>query len=317
MNIIFFGTPEAALPSLEKLLASEHRIQLIVTQPDRPAGRGQKITPPPVKSLALKHGLPLIQPEKIRHDRAALELIRALSPDIIVVVAYGQILPGEIIYFPPFRSINVHFSLLPKYRGACPVAWAILNGEEKTGVTLFQLNEKMDEGDILTQKEVAIQPEENAGELEKRLAQLGAEVLLETLSSIDRITPVPQKHSLASYAPKINKSMGKIDWSWPAFKIDRLVRAFNPSPGAFTFFRGEIIKITKGMPLSEDIIKANPGEIIKISKEGLAVCCGDGLLYRIQRLKRENRQEKEAYEASLGLRIKPGDCFSENTVRLD
>lgn len=317
MKIIFFGTPEAALPSLEKLLSSKHRIQLIVTQPDKPAGRGQKLTPPPVKLFALRHGLPLIQPEKIRQDQAALELIRTLSPDIIVVVAYGQILPAEIIYFPLFRSINVHFSLLPKYRGACPVAWAILNGEEKTGVTIFQLNEKMDEGDILMQVEVDIKPGENAGELENRLAHIGAELLIETLSRIDHLTPVPQNHSLATYAPKINKNMGKIDWLWSADKIDRLVRAFNPSPGAFTFFRGETIKITKGVPLAEAVTKANPGEIIRITKEGLDVCCGNGLLYRIQRLKRENRQEMKAYEASLGLRVRAGDCFAEEIAKKD
>ncbi len=317
MNIIFFGTPEAALPSLEKLLYSEHKIQLIVTQPDRPAGRGQKLTPPPVKTFALKHGLSLIQPEKIRHDKAALELIHNLSPDIIVVVAYGQILPPEIIYFPPYGAINVHFSLLPKYRGACPVAWAILNGEEKTGVTIFQLNERMDEGDILTQKEVPIQPEENAGELERRLASIGAELLMETLSKIDQISPIPQNHFLATYAPKIDKIMGKIDWLWPARKIDCLVRAFNPSPGTFTFFRKEMIKITRGIPLAETSSRLNPGEIVKISPEGLDVCCGDGLLYRIQRLKRENRQEMRAYDASLGLRIKPGDGFGEDKFRKD
>ncbi|MCX7974891.1 MAG: methionyl-tRNA formyltransferase, partial [Candidatus Aminicenantes bacterium] len=215
MNIVFFGTPEAALPSLEKLLNSEHQIKLIVTQPDRPAGRGLKLTPPPVKEFALKNGLPFIQPEKIRKDQTALNLIRSIFPDIIVVVAYGQILPAEIIYFPPYRAINVHFSLLPKYRGACPVAWAILNGEEKTGITIFVLNEKMDEGDILAQVEVEIRPRENAGELENRLAQIGADLLIKTLSEIDKLTPKPQDHSQATYAPKLNKNMGQIDWSWP------------------------------------------------------------------------------------------------------
>jgi len=309
MNIVFFGTPEAALPSLEKLLASEHRIKLIVTQPDRPAGRGQKLTPPPVKKFALKHGLPFIQPEKIRKDQVALNLIRSSEPDIIVIVAYGQILPAEIIYFPPFRSINVHFSLLPKYRGACPVAWAILNGEEKTGVTIFQLNERMDEGDILTQIEVDIQPGENAGELESRLAQIGAELLLETLARIDQIKPVPQNHFLATYAPKIDKNMGQVDWAWPALKIDRHVRALNPSPGAYTFFRQEKIKIIRGSLLKETVSGPNPGQIVRISQEGLSICCGDSVLYRLEWLQRENRPQMRAYEVSLGLRLKPGDCF--------
>lgn len=309
MNIVFFGTPEAALPSLERLLASGHKIKLIVTQPDRPCGRGLKLTPPPVKKFALEHGLPFIQPEKIKKDQEALALIRSLSPDIIVVVAYGQILPAEIIFFPPYKAINVHFSLLPKYRGACPVAWAILNGEEKTGVTIFVLNERMDEGDILTQVEVEINPEENAGELENRLAQIGADLLVTTLANLDKLTPQPQDHSQATYAPKLDKNLGQIDWSWPAFKIDRYVRGLNPWPGTFTFFRGERIKIIRGRPLFDLATACKPGEIVRWSQEGIEVGCGDGYRYRLEVIQRENRREMNAYEAALGLRIKPGEAF--------
>ncbi len=309
MNIVFFGTPEAALPSLEKLISAGHSIKLVVTQPDRPSGRGQKTKPPPVKEWARQHKLPVIQPAKIRLDEAAQELIRACAPEIIVVVAYGQILPARIIYFPPFRSVNVHFSLLPLYRGACPVAWAILRGEKKTGVTIFQLNERMDEGDILSQREVPILPHETAQDLEKRLAIIGAELLVETLAKIDKITPVPQDHSKATYAPKIEKEMGRIDWNQSAEQVDRQRRAFTPWPGVFTYFQGELIKIHAGFPLEEASFSGKPGEIVKIAREGVDVGCGYNSLYRLVLLQRQNRRAIAAYEFSLGMRLKPGDIF--------
>jgi len=309
MNIVFFGTPEPALPSLEKLIAAGHSIKLVVTQPDRPAGRGQKVKPPPVKTLALRYQLPVIQPDKIRRDKQALDLIRSLSPDIIVVVAFGQLLPAELIYFPPFKAVNVHFSLLPKYRGACPVAWALLNGEEKTGVTIFQLNEKMDEGDILSQIEVPILPEENAEELERRLAVLGADLLLRTLDEINQITPRPQNHSLATYAPKIEKDQGRLDWTSPAARIDRQVRALYPWPGAFTYCRGELVKVHRGALRPTSNLIAKPGEIICISHEGVDVACGDHQVYRLEKLQRENRCQMGAYEFSLGMRLKPGELL--------
>ncbi len=309
MNIVFFGTPEPALPSLEKLIAAGHSIKLVVTQPDRPAGRGQKVKPPPVKSLAWRYQLPVIQPDKIRRDKQALDLIYSLSPDIIIVVAFGQLLPAELIYFPPFKAVNVHFSLLPKYRGACPVAWALLNGEEKTGVTIFQLNEKMDEGDILSQIEVPILPGENAEELEQRLAVLGADLLLKTLDEIHQITPQPQNHSLATYAPKIEKDQGRLDWTSPAAKIDRRVRALYPWPGAFTYCRGELVKVHRGALQPTSNLIAKPGEIIRINHEGVDVACGDHQVYRLEKLQRENRRQMGAYEFSLGMRLKPGELL--------
>lgn len=309
MKLIFFGTPETALPSLKKLITAGHHVELVVTQPDRPKGRGQKLQPPPVKLFALENRIPVIQPEKIRRDDSVLSLIRSYNPEMIVVVAYGQILPAELIYFPVFRSVNVHFSLLPKYRGASPVVWAILNGEEKTGVTIFELNERMDEGDILAQVEVPILPRENAGDLEKRLAAIGAELLVETIAKRPRISPIPQDHSRATYAPKIDKNFGQVDWTKGADFIDRFVRALTPSPGAFTYLEGELVKIHRGSPLETRSLSATAGEIIAINPEGIVVACGGSGAYQIERLQRANRKEMGAFEFSLGMRLRPGKHF--------
>lgn len=309
MKLIFFGTPEAALPSLKKLITAGHQVELVVTQPDRPKGRGQKLQPPPVKLFAVENRIPVIQPEKIRRDESVLALIRSYNPEMIVVVAYGQILPAELIYFPVFRSVNVHFSLLPKYRGASPVVWAILNGEEKTGVTIFELNERMDEGDILAQVEVPILPRENAGDLEKRLAHIGAELLVETIAKRPRICPIPQDHSRATYVPKIDKNFGQVDWTKGADFIDRFVRALTPSPGAFTYLEGELVKIYRGSPLKTRSLSATAGEIIAINPEGIVVACGGGGGYQIERVQRANRKEMGAFEFSLGMRLRPGNHF--------
>lgn len=309
MKIVFFGSPASALPSLEKLTAARHSIEFVITQPDRPSGRGRKMVLSSVKSFALKNNIPVLQPEKIRKDEETLERMRAICPDINVVVAYGQIIPASIIYLPPFQSINVHFSLLPKYRGASPVQWAILNGESLTGVTLFRLNEKMDEGDILAQEEVEIFPGEKAFELESRLAQRGADLLIQTLSKIDSVTPLPQDHSQATYAPKIQKEQGHIDWTRDSRYIDRKVRAFLPWPGAYTFFKGERIKIHDGTGHPSEGGASFPGRITDIRREGIEVGCGGGGVYLIRRLQREGKSEMDAYVLSLGMKIKPGDPF--------
>lgn len=310
MKIVFFGSPAIALPALNSLLTAKHEIKLVVTQPDKPAGRGKKLTPPPVKVFAQNHGLPFIQPEKIRKDEKALELIKNAEPDINIVVAYGQILPASIIYLPPYKSLNIHFSLLPKYRGAAPVQWAILNGEKTTGVTIFQLNEKMDEGPILAQEETPILPRENALELETRLAHLGARLLLETLERLPSIELREQDHSQATYAPKITKEMGKINWEEPAEIIDRKVRAFFPWPGAYTFLNNQRIEILTGQVVPGLMPAARPGEIVQIDKSGVYVCCGQKSFYLVEKIKPEGKKEMSAYSFSLGGKIKPGICFS-------
>lgn len=309
MRIVFFGSPAAALPSLEKLLEAGHTIELAITQPDKPSGRGKTPASPPVKEFALKQGIPILQPIKIRQDENALEAIKKINPDINVVVAYGQIIPAGIIYLPRFKSINVHFSLLPKYRGAAPVEWAILNGEGKTGVTIFELNEKMDEGDVLSSEEVEIRPREYAWELETRLAHIGATLLLKTLEGIEDIRHFPQDHSQASYAPRLKKEQGKIDWTKDALSIDRMVRAFTPWPGAFTFFKGQRIIIHAGQRMIDSGVGRLPGQILEIKKEGIALCCGNGSIFLVERLQRENKKAMETAVFLRGTRIEPGDFF--------
>ena len=309
MRIVFFGSPGAALPSIERLLEAGHSIELVITQPDKPAGRGKESTPPPVKEAARRLGIPTLQPEKIRKDPEVLAALGKVAPDIIVVVAYGQIIPSAIIDLPHRKSVNVHFSLLPKYRGAAPVQWAILCGEQKTGVTIFKLNERMDEGDILSQLETDIGPRENARELEERLGRLGADLLVRTLEKIDELPHLPQNHARATLAPRLHKDQGKIDWGKAAVSIDRMVRAFSPWPGAFTFFRGQRIIIHAGSPLTGTSSPPEPGRIAEVRREGPVVVCGGGSAYLIERLQRENRKEMAAADFLRGTKIKTGDCL--------
>jgi methionyl-tRNA formyltransferase len=310
MKIVFFGSPASALPTFKKLLEAGHRIELLIAQPDKPRGRGKKLTPSPIKVLAQELNIPCHQPHKIRTDPLAIQKMNRIKPDLIVVVAYGQIIPESIIYLPHHNSINLHFSLLPKYRGASPVQWALLKGEEKTGITIFQLNEKMDEGDILSQEEVKILPGEKAFELEDRLAEMGAELLVRTVSQIDKIEPVKQDHSQATYAPKLKKEDGRIDWKNDAFLIDKQVRAFNPWPSAFAFLKDKRIKIYDGKMKGKLTQPSRPGQILAVSKEGIEVYCGGRSTYLIQRLQPENKKEMDAYAFFLGIKMKIGDVFT-------
>jgi methionyl-tRNA formyltransferase len=309
MRIVFFGSPKVALPSFEKLLEAGHSIELAVTQPDRPAGRGKRLSSPPVKEAAMKRGIPVLQPEKIRTDELVLASLRKIGPDINIVVAYGQILPAAIINLPRCKSVNVHFSLLPKYRGAAPVQWAILNGENKTGVTIFELNENLDEGDILGQLETEIGLRENAGELEERLSRLGADLLVKTLERIDAIPRLPQDQAMATSAPRLRKDQGAIAWKKDAFFIDRMVRAFSPWPGAFTFWQGQRLTIHAGSPRRVPPPHGGPGQIVEIRKEGPVVACGEGTAYQIERLQRENRKEMAASDFLRGTKVRLGDAL--------
>lgn len=310
MRIVFFGSPESAIPSLHRILEEGHTVGLIITQPDRPSGRGKKLTASPVKKFALERNIPIFQPQRIRKDPLALDKLSEIDPDLNVVVAYGQIIPASIIYFPKYNSINLHFSLLPKYRGASPVQWAILNGESTTGLTIFELNEKMDEGDILTQREIKILPHEKASELEERLAQEGADLLAKTIHQMDTLTPHRQDHAQATYAPLIKKEDGLIDWNAQAISVGRIVRAFSPWPSAFTYFRGKRLKILEGRTeATEPASSVKSGEIYKVKKEGICVGCGDGHIYIINHLQPENRKTMNAHAFSLGANIKPGESL--------
>ncbi len=311
MKIAFFGSPETARLCLERILDAGHSVALVITQPDRPAGRGRRLRPSPVKRFSLERGIPVLEPARIRRDPDVLGALERSSPDINVVVAYGQIIPASIIYLPRFNSLNLHFSLLPHYRGAAPVQWALYRGESETGVTVFELNEKMDEGPILTQRPLPILPGENAPHLESRLADLGTELLLETIARIQTLKPVPQDHTMATYAPLLKKEDGRIDWTRPAESIDRQVRAFRPWPSVYAFLNRQRIKILAGLRLADTGYRGgDPGEIQAAGPEGLDVLCGGGSIYRIQILQPENKPAMPAHAFALGARLGPGQRFN-------
>jgi len=297
MKIVFFGSSRSSLHCLQLLSSAGLAAELIITQPDRKAGRGKKITHNPLKKYALKNNTPILQPYKIRKNPEALEKIKQIKPDLNVIVSYGQFIPSSIIYLPKYNSINLHFSLLPKYRGASPVQWAILKGEEKTGVSIFELNKNMDEGPVYSQK--------------SRLAHIGAELLITTINKIPRLKLRPQDHAKATYAPLIKKQDGKICWENNAISIHRQARAFYPWPSSFTFLQDKRLKIIKGKPFDKKSgLNYQPGEIIEINRMGIKVCCGDSNSYLIEKLQPENKKEMSAYAFSLGAKLQTRDIFS-------
>lgn len=273
MNVIFMGTAPLGIPTL-RALARAHNVLAVFTQPDRPAGRGLILTPPPIKRVAQELGILVYQPEKVNRE---VELIQALNPDVIVVVAFGQFLSKRLLAIPKFGCINLHASLLPKYRGAAPIQWAIINGERETGLTTFILNEEMDAGDILLQEKVPISDDDTAGTLHDKLAELGPDLVLRTLEGLEKGTliPRPQDHSQATFAPKIESTMGQIDWNQPARKIFNLIRGLNPSPGAYTFWEGQRLKIYASRIVPSDSI-FEPGRVIDPGR--LLVRCGEDAL---------------------------------------
>jgi methionyl-tRNA formyltransferase len=295
LKVLFLGTAEFARPSLEALLASSHELMGVVTQPDRPRGRGQKMIPSPVKAIALKVSLPIYQPEKVR-DPAFLKILEALRPELMVVVAYGQILSPAVLAVPPRGCVNVHGSLLPKYRGAAPIARAILGGESRTGITTMFMDAGMDTGPILLTEETEIGEEDSAGSLQDRLSRIGAALLLRTLEGLERntITPRPQDHSRASYAPKIEREEGRICWTHPARQVFNLIRAFDPFPGAFTRFSGRTLKLFRPR-LMEREVKEPPGTVLEASGEGLRIAVPGGFLL-VREIQAENRPRMGAAE---------------------
>ena len=312
MRIVFFGSPAAALPSFAAILGAGHTVELVVTQPDRPAGRGRRLSTSAVKAFALSRGIPVIEPARIRTDETALERIRAAGPEVNVVIAYGQIIPHAVHFFPRHHSLNVHFSLLPKYRGAAPVQWTILNGDAETGVTIIELDDRMDEGAILAQEQAAIGVRETAAALEERLAVLGAGLLVSTLARIDRLPRVKQDGSAATLAPKIRKEDGRLSWTDTAAAIDRRVRALAERPGVFIHIGGRRVNVLRGRavessecPLPE--ADADPGTILRIGKAGLEVACGAATSYLIEELQPEGKGVMSAHAFSLGAKIAPGD----------
>jgi len=308
LKIVFMGTPEFAVPSLKRLLEEGYEIPLVITQPDKPAGRGRKVKPPPVKTFALEKGIHVYQPERLKGNEELEERLKELAPDLIVVVAYGKILPSWLLDVPKFGVLNVHASLLPKYRGASPIQSALLNGEEETGVTVMKVSERLDAGDILSQKKIKITESDNAETLSKKLSHEGALLLSETIPLYvsGKVKPVPQNESEATYCFQIRKEMGKIDWEKPAREIFNMVRAFTPWPSAYTFFRGKRVQLLKVFPVSE---AGEPGEVVKAGKE-LIVAAGEGAL-RIDSLKPEGKKSITGEDFVRGYRVKVGEKFTD------
>ena len=275
MKIVFMGTPDFAVPSLQALLDAGHEVCAVYTQPDKPQGRKQVLTAPPVKELALQRGIPVYQPATLKNEEEQAKL-RALAPEVIIVVAYGKLLPKAVLDIPPRGCINVHGSLLPRWRGAAPIQWSVIAGDQKAGVTTMQMAEGLDTGDMLLTYETEIGARETAGELFDRLAQAGAALLVETLEKLDSITPRPQDDSQSCYAHMLDKQMAVIDWTKSAHEIDCLIRGLNPWPVALTTLAGARLKIYAAEPVPGT---GRPGEVLESDpKKGLTVACGEGAL---------------------------------------
>lgn len=298
MKIIFMGTPDFSVGTLEALTRAGHEVTLTVTQPDKPKGRGKSMQFPPVKEAALAHGIEVYQPAKVR-DEACIEYLRNYEADIIVVVAFGQILPKEILTMPRYGCINVHASLLPKYRGAAPIQWAVINGEPVTGVTTMRMDEGLDTGDMILKEEVVLTPEETGGSLFERLAQTGAELCLKTLAAIEDGTAVytPQDHTKATHTTMIKKQLGEIDWNKSAEELERLIRGLNPWPSAYTHLNGKTLKIWKAaVKEQEGNSQTEPGSVAEVTKDGLAVQTGQGLLKLLEvQLEGKKRMSIDAF----------------------
>jgi methionyl-tRNA formyltransferase len=324
MRVVFCGTPPFSVPTLKYLLAQpDFQIVATITQPDRPRGRGQEVSFSPVKETALAAGIPVHQPEKIRAPEVQ-ELLQMLAPDAIVIIAYGQIIPARLLSIPKLGWINLHASLLPKYRGAAPINWAIVNGETRTGVTFMRIDAGMDTGEILLQKEMEIGPAETAPELAARMSELGAPLMVETLRGLaaGTILPRPQAHELASSAPMLKKEDGRIDWSRPAQEIFHRIRGFAPWPGAYTSFRGQTCHIW-GEPASNDLgeqLASQDAAIIPgslaIQKSGqkneVVVRCGGTTYLRLLSVKLEGRKQVSAAEFVNGAHLLTSEHFGES-----
>ncbi len=308
MRLSFMGTPAFALPSLRALVDAGHEICLVVTRPDRPAGRGRRVAPPPVKLAAREMKLPILQPERMG-EPGALAALRAARPEAIIVVAYGQLLPEAILALPPHGCLNLHASLLPKYRGPAPIPWAIIRGEMVTGVTIMRIEARLDVGGIVLQRAEPIGPRDTAGTLGERLATLGAELLCQALDQAARGTArlIPQDEGLATYAPKLTPEDTHLDWARDTHALDCLIRGLQPEPGAVTRFGGRRVKILEA--LVEAAPDAPPGTVLATDRDrGVLVATGRGGL-RLTRVQPENRRAMSAAEFARGYRVQPGDFF--------
>lgn len=313
MNVVFLGTPEFAVPTLEKIIAAGHHVQEVITQPDRPKGRKQEMIPSPVKAAALRHGITVYQPERIRRAES-VEHLKSLAPDVMVIVGYGQIIPQSIIDIAPLGIINVHASLLPELRGAAPIQWAVVRGYRSTGVTTMRIDAGLDTGDVIDRWETEIGPDETAPELSVRLAEAGATILVQTLSKLrDGIaTPVPQDSALATLAPILKKEDGRIDWRLPAQQIHNLIRGFQPWPGAHTVFRGQSLHLWRSRLAVEKVwpnrVHLAPGAIVQ--EQGVFAVGGDGAALELLEVQLEGRKRMAAEVFANGHRLTQNDVLT-------
>lgn len=308
MKIIFMGTPDFSVGTLEALVEAGHEVVLAVTQPDKPKGRGKEMQFTPVKECAMKYQIPVYQPKRVR-EAECVEELRKYEADIMVVVAFGQILPKEILEMTPYGCVNVHASLLPKYRGAAPIQWALIDGEEVTGVTTMQMNEGLDTGDMLLKTEVIIEGKETGGSLHDKLAVAGAKLCVETLTALQQgtVTPIPQGETTTSYAKMLDKQLGNIDWGKSALEIERLIRGLNPWPSAYTNWDEKVMKIWDAEVVVSDT-DATPGMITKVEKDAFYVQTGEGML-KVCELQIPGKKRMDAGAFLRGYQVKEGEVL--------
>ncbi len=309
MNVIFMGTPDFAVPVLEALINADcHQVTGVVTQPDKARGRSKNLTFTPVKETARKYGIPVYTPLRAR-DAEFVETLRGIPCDVIVVVAFGQILPKEILEIPAYGCINVHASLLPRWRGAAPIQWSILEGDEVTGITTMQMDEGLDTGDILMKKEIRLTNEETGESLFEKLSGMGAPLLLETLEKAEKglLQPVPQDDAESTYAKMLTKELGELDFSWDAKKLERYVRGLNSWPGTYTDFRGKTLKIWRAEVVGENTEMA-PGTVVRVDKNSFSVQTGDGLL-RLLEVQLAGKKRMAAGDFLRGVQVKTGEVL--------
>ena len=318
MRVVFMGTPDFAVNTLDALVEAGHEVALVVTQPDKPRGRGKEMMMPPVKVKALEHGIEVCQPVKIKKDEEFLEKLKEISPDVIVVVAFGQLLPKTILMLPKYGCINVHASLLPMYRGAAPLQWVIINGEKVSGITTMKMDVGLDTGDMLLKEEVAIDDKETYESYHDKLAPIGAKLLIETLNGLEngKIVPIKQEGETC-YASMIDKTLANIDWTKSAVSIERLIRGLNPAPCAFSHLDGKTVKIWDADVVENDELSAihaadapeyECGKIVNIDKNGFCVVTGDGLL-RINELQLEGKKRMDTASFLRGYKLPENASF--------
>ena len=310
MKIVYMGTPDFAVPPLAALVKNGYEVAAVVTQPDKPKGRGKTLLPTPVKEEAMKHEIPVYQPLKVR-DPEFVETLKELAPDMIIVAAFGQIIPKTILDMPKYGCLNIHASLLPKYRGAAPIQQAVIDGEKESGVTIMKMGVGLDTGDMISQAVVTLAEDETGGSLFDRLSLLGGELILSTLDKLEAGTLVPEKqdHEKATYVKKISKSMGDIDWTMDAAAIERLIRGLNPWPSAYTSLHGKTLKLWDGDVLKETT-DARPGEVVLCDPRRLVVAAGEGLL-SIRQLQLEGKKRMDVETFLRGYAVNEGEVLGE------